>query len=85
MKIERRNVNAIEVTWPEGSVRTYLEKEALLNTINVRIAGNRSCIEHAQRQIEAYKNDLAKYNAELHLNLQYLEEASKIEETTSEG
>jgi len=80
MKIERRNVKAIEVTWPEGSVRTYLEKEALLNTINVRIAGNRSCIEHAQRQVEAYKADIAKYEAELGLNLLHLEEANKLEE-----
>ena len=79
MKIERRNVNAIEVTWPEGSVRTYLEKEALLNTINVRIAGNKSCIEHAQRQVEAYKADIAKYEAELKANLQHLEDASKID------
>jgi hypothetical protein len=80
MKIERRKVNAIEVTWPEGSVRTYLEKEALLNTINNRITGNKSCIEHAQRQVEAYKSQIAQYEAELHINLQCLEEANKLEE-----
>lgn len=81
MKVDRKQINLITITWPEGQVRDFLSKESLLNTLESKIAGNKSCIEHAQKQVEAYKNDLAKYEAELHLNLQHLEEANKLEET----
>jgi len=81
MKIERKTVNAITVTWPEGQVRTYLEKQSLLDTLDNRANGNRSCIEHAEKMVAAYQADIAKYKAELAANLEYIKQAEALEPT----